>query len=160
SLPFGVGCRLSGLKGNETRMNASSETCPHLVVEAQPPGACSPRRRAKRPASRTGARGAGTARGRAQAAGGRHMMNRRAFLATLGVGIVATPPMGEAQQASRVWRIGVLELMVFESAFAAFREGLRALGYSEGHNILIESRSAKSEQELPDLAAELVRTKA
>jgi len=56
SSPFGVGCRLSGLKGNETRMNASSETCPHLVVETQPAGACSPRCRAKRHRRRQAAR--------------------------------------------------------------------------------------------------------
>jgi hypothetical protein len=36
------------------------------------------------------------------------MMNRRAFLATLGAGVVAAPLMGEAQQAPRAWRIGVM----------------------------------------------------
>jgi len=44
--------------------------------------------------------------------------------------------------------------------FAAFREGLRELGYVEGQNVAFELRSAEGKVEhLPDLAAELVRLK-
>ncbi len=39
----------------------------------------------------------------------------------------------------------------------AIRQGLRALGYVEGRNIAIEHRDAKTEADLPALAAELVR---
>ena len=42
--------------------------------------------------------------------------------------------------------------------YNAFREGLRDLGYTEGHNIVIERRHAAGKLErLPDAAAELVR---
>jgi putative tryptophan/tyrosine transport system substrate-binding protein len=42
----------------------------------------------------------------------------------------------------------------------AFRQGLRDLGYVEGKNIVIESRSAEGKSErVPALAAELVRLK-
>ncbi len=44
--------------------------------------------------------------------------------------------------------------------FAAFRQGLRELGYVDGQNLLIEHHSAERKPEqLPDLAAELVRSK-
>ena len=39
----------------------------------------------------------------------------------------------------------------------AFRHGLRELGYVEGHNIVIEFRNAGGIEQLPELAAELVR---
>jgi hypothetical protein len=42
---------------------------------------------------------------------------------------------------------------------AALRAGLRDLGYVEGKNIVIEFRWAESEDQLRDLADELVRTK-
>lgn len=43
---------------------------------------------------------------------------------------------------------------------SGFRQGLRELGYVEGHNIAIEFRSADGRPErLPDLAAELLRLK-
>jgi putative tryptophan/tyrosine transport system substrate-binding protein len=44
--------------------------------------------------------------------------------------------------------------------FAAFRQGLRELGYVEGQNLVIEYRSADGRAErFPDLAGELVRLK-
>ena len=36
------------------------------------------------------------------------MMNRRAFLTTVGVGVVAAPVMVEAQHAAKIWQIGVM----------------------------------------------------
>ena len=96
-----------------------------------------------------------------------------------GIGIIAvllisilTPPLAaEAQQAGKVYRIGVLspsspsdpERLASpfgERGLAAFRQGLRDLGYVEGQNIAIEYRWAEGRFErLPDLAAELVRLK-
>jgi len=79
-------------------------------------------------------------------------VHRRAFIGTLAGGLLATPLAAAAQPAGKVPRIGVLspgspsgagrnpsDLAVL---FAAFREGLRELGYVEGQNIKIESRWA------------------
>jgi putative ABC transport system substrate-binding protein len=81
------------------------------------------------------------------------------------------PLAAEAQQAGKVYRIGFLspsspsdpESLASpfgERGLAAFRQGLRDLGYVEGQNIAIEYRWAEGRFErLPDLAAELVRLK-
>jgi ABC-type uncharacterized transport system substrate-binding protein len=68
-----------------------------------------------------------------------------------------------AQQATKISRIGVLTAN-FPSTNAAnraaFRQGLRELGYSEGKNILIEERYAEEKLDrLSEFAAELVRLK-
>jgi ABC-type uncharacterized transport system substrate-binding protein len=86
-------------------------------------------------------------------------MKRRDFITLLG-GAAAWPRAAGAQQSARVARIGFLGLAP-ASAFAtrvdALRVGLRDLGYSEGKNIVIEFRWAQTVDDLPDLAAELVR---
>ncbi len=65
-----------------------------------------------------------------------------------------------AQPADKVYRIGFLSagsVEAFKPRMAAFRQGLRELGYSEGKNIVIEERYAAGRRKrLPDLAAELV----
>jgi len=64
----------------------------------------------------------------------------------------------EAQQLAKVPRIGFLSAT--PSISPAFLEGLRALGYMEKKNIIIEHRSAQDKLErLPDLAADLVNLK-
>src|SRR5581483_4280887 len=67
----------------------------------------------------------------------------------------------EAQQSSKVLRIGVLNATSASASAAridAFRQGLRDLGYEEGKNIVIEYRYADGKLErLGALAAELVR---
>ena len=67
----------------------------------------------------------------------------------------------DAQQAKRVPTIGFLDLAspaTTKERNAAFRSGLRDLGYVEGQNIVIEYRSAEEDVDrLPELAAELVR---
>ena len=68
-----------------------------------------------------------------------------------------------AQQPAQVPRIGVLAAVSLASIPArteAFREGLRRLGYTEGKNLVIESRGVVGKLDrLGDLAAELVRLK-
>jgi ABC-type uncharacterized transport system substrate-binding protein len=74
---------------------------------------------------------------------------------------LAVPLAGEAQQAGRTYRIGVLEVTGASSNAAnlgAFQDELRGLGYVEGENLVIEYRSADGRNErLADLATELVR---
>jgi putative tryptophan/tyrosine transport system substrate-binding protein len=67
----------------------------------------------------------------------------------------------QGQHLVRTPRVGVLSSILSFAATPeaeAFREGLREYGYVEGHNITIEFRSAEGQvEQLPDLAAELVR---
>jgi putative ABC transport system substrate-binding protein len=89
-------------------------------------------------------------------------MRRREFLSTLGVGLAAWPLAARAQQPATPV-IGVLwpgasppEPPRMES----LRQALRQLGFVEGQNISIELRYARGGlQQLPELAAELVRMK-
>src|SRR6266511_241283 len=88
-------------------------------------------------------------------------MRRREFIFLLGTTAAATWPLAAgAQQPAKVPRIGLLR---FGPASAnavrveALRAGLRQLGYVEGKNIVIEFRWAETVDQLPKLAAELVR---
>jgi putative tryptophan/tyrosine transport system substrate-binding protein len=86
-------------------------------------------------------------------------MRRREFIMLLGGAGVAWPITGRAQQPSKIARIGFLRYASpHEKQFNAFRDGLRALGYVEGQNIVIEQRYANGVLDrLGALAAELVR---
>ena len=89
-------------------------------------------------------------------------MDRRAFLGTLAGGFLVAPLAAEAQQASKVARIGHLTLNRARNSHLreAFLQGLRDLGYAEGRNLVIEYRDAEGKPErLPALAAELVALK-
>jgi putative tryptophan/tyrosine transport system substrate-binding protein len=86
-------------------------------------------------------------------------MRRREFITLLG-GAAVWPLAARAQQ--KLARIGFLrQAAPHEKQFEAFREGLRAAGYVEGQNIVIEQRyAAGAYDRLGDLAAELVRANA
>jgi len=81
----------------------------------------------------------------------------------VGALLCAAPLATEAEQAGRLYRIGVLDVLGAasnEANLRAFRQGLRELGYEEGQNLVIEYRSADGRAErFPDLATELVRLK-
>jgi putative ABC transport system substrate-binding protein len=82
-------------------------------------------------------------------------------LAILALGVTLGPFVVEAQQPGRVSRIGLLS-SASSSAGAdrllAFKQGLHALGYEEGRNLIIEYRWAEGRDDrLPALAADLVR---
>ena len=86
-------------------------------------------------------------------------MRRREFI-TLAGGAAAWPLAARGQQRAKVPRIGYLGLgpaSAWSSRVEALRAGLRDLGYIEGRNIVIEFRWADTVDELPTLAAELVR---
>ena len=87
-------------------------------------------------------------------------MNRRNFITLLG-SAAAWPLAARAQQpAAKVPRIGFLGNSTADleaNLVGPFRDGLRALGYEEGRNIVIEYRWAEGEYErFPALIAELV----
>jgi putative ABC transport system substrate-binding protein len=88
-------------------------------------------------------------------------MNRRAFLGTLTGGLLAAPLATEAQPTARRYRIGALSTYSpgpQDPHWASFVQGMRALGYIEGHNLHIEHRLSEGHAErLPALAAELVQ---
>jgi putative ABC transport system substrate-binding protein len=89
-------------------------------------------------------------------------MERRTFMAMLTGGLVVAPFAAEAQQAAKLPRIGLLALNPAAGPHLpeAFLQGLRDLGYVEGRNVVIESRSAEGKPErFPALAAELLALK-
>jgi putative tryptophan/tyrosine transport system substrate-binding protein len=70
-------------------------------------------------------------------------MDRRTFVGAAAASLIAVGAV--AQQAHKVWRVGVLETVSTDLNAAnldALREGLRALGYLEGRNLIVEYRSA------------------
>ena len=88
----------------------------------------------------------------------------RAAVILVILGILCVLLTAEAQQATKVHRIGLLHPFFppppseSDSRAEAFRQGLHDLGYVEGQNLIIENRYAERRAErLLDLAAELVR---
>jgi putative ABC transport system substrate-binding protein len=77
---------------------------------------------------------------------------------TLLIVILASVHLADAQQSSKIHRIGYLEIR--SSASPVFQDALRDLGYVEGKNVAFEYRFAEgNEGRLHDLAADLVRLK-
>jgi ABC-type uncharacterized transport system substrate-binding protein len=93
------------------------------------------------------------------------MISRRAFLASVGGGIVTAAVAAEAQPTQTVHAIGFFGPPPSAGGLVqAFRKGLRDLGYVEGQNLRIEYRytdvALQGHPELfPRFAAELVRLK-
>jgi hypothetical protein len=83
-------------------------------------------------------------------------VDRRAFLGTLG--LLGARHAAEAQQAGKVWRIGILTPGAAQWQPAVFKQALRGLGYEEPTNLIIVVRDATGRLDmLPQLAGELVR---
>ena len=89
-------------------------------------------------------------------------MRRRAFITLLGGAAAAWPLAARAQQRERVWRIGVLlpfaeDHPVGQARVAAFVQGLRQLGWTDGHNVRIDYRwSAGDSDNIRKFASELI----
>ena len=92
------------------------------------------------------------------------MMDRRRFLLTTLAGALVAPLAGEAQQAMKVYRVGLIfpsppvaEMAGPEpvnNAARAFVRGLQALGYVEGRNLILDRRrSAEGWRESRDCPA-------
>src|SRR5215467_10334618 len=81
---------------------------------------------------------------------------------TFSAALLFTFSVAAEPQSVKVPRLGVLSggSSTGQPLHDAFRQGLRALGYIEGQNIIIEYRYAEGKRDrLSDLAAELVRLK-
>ena len=82
-------------------------------------------------------------------------------IVTLVCSLLATLRAAEAQPRAKVPRIGFLgssSPAPYEPIIEALRQGMRELGWVEGHNVTIEFRWAEGELErLPALAAALAR---
>jgi len=90
-------------------------------------------------------------------------VSKRVFGCALIAPLIALCVSAEAQQPKKIPRVGFLSSLspaIVSDRIAAFRQGLRELGYVEGRNIVIEWRYAEGKIErLPDLAADLVRVR-
>ena len=91
------------------------------------------------------------------------VMARRLVRAVALSGALLLAPLGGAQPAGKVYRVGYLgsgSATGDPRTREALREGLRELGWVEGQNLVIDYRFAEGRPDrLPDLAAELVRLK-
>src|SRR5262249_54328598 len=89
-------------------------------------------------------------------------LQRRTFITLLGGAVAARPLTARAQQAERVRRIGVLDTLAADDAWAqtrhgAFLQGLQQAGWTIGRNVQIETRWAAGDADrLRTYAAELV----
>ena len=87
------------------------------------------------------------------------MIGRRTFLTLVSGSLLAAPPAG-AQPSPKSARIGFLSLAFGPTPTMDISLGLRELGWIEGQNLAIDYRwAADREDQLPALAAELVRSK-
>jgi len=90
-------------------------------------------------------------------------VDRRAFLGTVTGGLLVAPFAVEAQQAGKVYRLGVLTpgghpVPSLPTTASLLPLILRELGYVEGQNLVIEQRFAEGKLDrLPGLARELVQ---
>jgi putative tryptophan/tyrosine transport system substrate-binding protein len=83
-------------------------------------------------------------------------MNRRTLLYGLAA-ILASPIAAKAQQAEKMYRVGVLgPTPTSPSSDERFRKGLSQLGYKDGLNVVIEYRNGEGTR-LSDLAGDFVR---
>ena len=85
-------------------------------------------------------------------------MRRIGLAVVLIVSVLLTPLAAEAQKASKVPQLGLLDYAAFWGE--PLKQGLRDLGYQEGADIPFVYRPSDGKSErLRDLAAELVRLK-
>jgi len=86
-------------------------------------------------------------------------ITRRAFCSML----LALPFPARAQQTGTIPRIGILSFgfaRLMPTLVEAFHQGMRALGYVEGRDVIFEQRYAEANlNRVADMAAELVRLK-
>ncbi len=82
-----------------------------------------------------------------------------ALIVTLALAILLAPLDCEAQQAAKVWRVGLFHVGLdhVPPSLDGLREGLKALGYEEGKNIRLDWRNLADETAARATAQEFVR---
>jgi putative ABC transport system substrate-binding protein len=88
-------------------------------------------------------------------------MDRRTFIGAVAAGMIAAPLAASAQTATTVRRIGALfpNAQQTQADLEVEDAALRALGWVEGKNLLVERRYAERAELLRPFAEELVRLK-
>lgn len=90
-------------------------------------------------------------------------MDRRRFVGAFAGSLAIASALAQAQQSTKPYRVGFLLGATADSVASLYKalvEGLHELGYVEGRNVVFEQRYGNGQMErLPDLAAELVRSK-
>ena len=87
------------------------------------------------------------------------MIDRRTFLGASAGALLAAPFAAVAQTPAKIARMGYLALSPREAipvSVATILTRLAELGYNEGQNLIIEFRSADTQDRLQELAAEMV----
>src|SRR5512143_912253 len=87
-------------------------------------------------------------------------MDRRTFLGSLTGGLLTAPLVAEAQEAGKMYRIGVVSAGVnprSASFFQEFERRLHELGWVEGRNLVIDFQTPKGSRDLSAIAARFVR---
>jgi len=90
-------------------------------------------------------------------------LTRVSLTAVLAVALLAAPPVGSAQDAGRVYRLGILSPSPMPDPAVATTpnlvpSALRELGYVEGRNLVVVRRFAEGQVDrLPDLARDLIQ---
>jgi putative tryptophan/tyrosine transport system substrate-binding protein len=86
-------------------------------------------------------------------------MDRRRFLLTSLAGVLAAPLAGEAQQAERVYRVGLVSLGGDPLWWQPVLDAIHELGYVEGQNLAVKRAFARGRSEdLRRLITELARS--
>jgi putative tryptophan/tyrosine transport system substrate-binding protein len=86
-------------------------------------------------------------------------MRRRKFITLVGGAVATWPLAAQAQQTAKIPRVGILSPANSEAAgtLAAFRQGIRDLGYVEGQTIVLDFRLSKGDYDaFPKLALQLI----
>jgi putative tryptophan/tyrosine transport system substrate-binding protein len=90
-------------------------------------------------------------------------MRRIGLAVVVALSLTLAPLASEAQQAEKVYRIGMLERTsktLNAASLNGFLRGMQELGYVEGKHFVIEYRSADGlDERFPELATDLVRVK-
>jgi putative ABC transport system substrate-binding protein len=88
-------------------------------------------------------------------------MNRRAFLTTMSGSLLASPLAAEAQQAGKVFTVGLVSVgtdPAQSGPWRPFLEAMRELGYVEGRNLVVKRAFGNAER-LASMVAELVEAR-